>query len=196
MLTIKYSMIEFLSYNSAFLASISNTVLKGSGKENYSNIQYVKMTTVELLNFSADKFSFSPFLAVVALANVIRAPVNGFCNAGVDVRLLSLYNCCIKPETEENPEIFLFWLSSSSNPSNLDHFVHLMKESFVSQRSEGSLSRPVLDDTDTWLLESRVHTGKKAKVGGKKPSDSKLPKTDINMPGTSSILSGCEKTKG
>ena len=66
---------EFLSYNSAFLASISNTVLKGSGKENYSNIHYVKMTAVELLNFSADKFSFSPFLAVVALANVIRAPV-------------------------------------------------------------------------------------------------------------------------
>ena len=66
---------EFLSYNSAFLASISNTVLKGSGKENYSNIHYVKMTAVQLLNFSADKFSFSPFLAVVALANVIRAPV-------------------------------------------------------------------------------------------------------------------------
>ena len=168
------------------------------------------MTAVELLNFSADKFSFSPFLAVVALANVIRAPVNVFCNAGVDVRLLSLYNCCIKPETEENPEIFLFWLSSSSNPSNLDHFVPLMKESFVSQRSEGSLSRPVLDDTDTWtgifsqiglkraeewLLESRVHTGKKAKIGGKKPSGSKLPKTNINMPGPSSILSGCGKTK-
>ena len=49
---------EFLSYNSAFLASISNTVLKGSGKENYSNIHYVKMTAVELLNFGADKFSF------------------------------------------------------------------------------------------------------------------------------------------
>ena len=50
-------------------------MLKGSGKENYSNIHYVKMTTVELLNFSADKFSFSPFLDVVALDNVIRAPV-------------------------------------------------------------------------------------------------------------------------
>ena len=85
-----------------------------------------------------------------------------------------------------------------------------MKESFVSQRSEGSLSRPVLDDTDTWtgifsqiglkraeewLLESTVHTGKKAKIGGKKPSGSKLPKTNINMPGPSSILSGCGKTK-
>ena len=66
---------EFLSYNSAFLASISNTVLKGSGKGNYSNIHYVQMTAVELLNFSADKFCFSSFLAVVALANVIRAPV-------------------------------------------------------------------------------------------------------------------------
>ena len=167
-------------------------MLKGSGKENYSNIHYVKMTTVELLNFSADKFSFSPFFA---LANVIRAPVNVFCNACVDVILLSLYNCCIKPETEENPEIFLFWLSSSSNPSNADHFVYLMKESFVSQRSEGSLSRQVLDDTGTWLLESRVHTGKKAKIGGKKPSGSKLPKTNINMPRPSSILSGCGKTK-
>ena len=85
-----------------------------------------------------------------------------------------------------------------------------MNESFVSQRSEGSLSRPVLDDTDTWtgifsqiglkraeewLLESRVHTGKKAKIGGKKPSGSKLPKTNINMPGPRSILSGCGKTK-
>ena len=85
-----------------------------------------------------------------------------------------------------------------------------MKESFVSQRSEGSLSRPVLDDTDTWtgifsqiglkraeewLLESRVHTGKKAKIGGKKPSGSKLPKTNINIPVPSSILSGCGKTK-
>ena len=92
------------------------------------------MTAVELLNFSADKFSFSPFLAVVALANVIRAPVNVFCNAGVDVRLLSLYNCCIKPETEENLEIFLFWLSNSSNPSNLDHFVPLMKESCFTKK--------------------------------------------------------------
>ena len=170
-------------------------MLKGSGKENYSNIHHVKMTTAELLNFSADKFSFSPFLAVVALANVIRAPVNVLCNADVDVRLLSLYICCIKPEREGNPEIFLFWLSSSSNPSNLDHFVHLMKESFVSQRSEGSLSRPILDDTDTWLLESRVHTGKKTKIGGKKSSGSKLPKTNINIPGPSSILSGCGKTK-
>ena len=70
-----------------------------------------------------------------------------------------------------------------------------MKESFVSQRSEGSLSRPVLDDTDTWLLESRVLTGKKAKIGGKKPSGSKLPKTNIDMPGPNSILSGCGKTK-
>ena len=26
-----------------------------------------------------------------------------------------------------------------------------MNESFVSQRSEGSLSRPVLDETDTWI---------------------------------------------
>ena len=132
---------EFLSYNYTFLASISNTVLKGSGKENYSNIHYVKMTAVELLNFSADKFTFSPFLAVVALTNVTRAPVNVFCNAGVNIRLLSLYNCCIKPETEENHEIILFWLSSSSNPSNLDHFVPLMNESFVSQRSEGSFSK-------------------------------------------------------
>ena len=75
------------------------------------------LTAVELLNFSADIFSFSPLLAVVALTNVIRAPVNVFCNADVDVRFLSLYNCCIKPETEEEPEIFLFWLSSSSDPS-------------------------------------------------------------------------------
>ena len=130
-----------------------------------------------------------------------------FCNACVDIRLLSLYNCRIKPETEENPEIFLFWLSSSSNPSNLDHFVPLIKESFVSQRSEGSLSRPVLGDTDTWtgiysqiglkraeewLLESIVHTGKKAKIGDKKPSGNKLPKTNITMPGPNS---DCGKTK-
>ena len=66
---------EFLSYNSAFFASITNTVLKGSGKENNSNIHYVVSIRYELLNFSADKFSFSPFLAVVALANVIRAPL-------------------------------------------------------------------------------------------------------------------------
>ena len=85
-----------------------------------------------------------------------------------------------------------------------------MKERFVPQRSEGSLSRLVLDDTDTWtgifsqiglkraekwLLESRVNTGKKAKISGKKPCGSKLPKTNINMPGPSSILSGCGKTK-
>ena len=127
------------------------------------------------------------------------------CNAGVDIRLLSLYNCRIKPEIEENPEIFLFWLSSSSNPSNLDHFVPLIKESFVSQRSEGSLSRPVLGDTDTWtgifsqiglkgaeewLLESIVHTGKKAKIGDKKPSGNKLPKTNITMPGPNRGLLG------
>ena len=53
----------------------------------------------------------------------------------------------------------------------------------------------VLDGTETWLLESIVHTGKKAKIGGKKPSGSKLPKTNINMPGPNSILSGCGKTK-
>ena len=84
---------EYLSYNSAFLASIS-----------------------------------------IVIAIVIRAPVNVFCNAGVDVRLLTLYNCCIKPETEENPEIFLFWLSSSGNPSDLDHFVPLMKESCFTKK--------------------------------------------------------------
>ena len=83
-------------------------MLKGSGKENYSNVHYVKMTAVELLNFSADKFSFSPFLAVVALANVIRAPANVLCNAGVDVRLHALYNCSIKPQTEENLKYLYF----------------------------------------------------------------------------------------
>ena len=53
----------------------------------------------------------------------------------------------------------------------------------------------ILDDTATWLLESRVQTGKKAKIGGKNPTGSKLPKININMPGPSSILSGCGKTK-
>ena len=112
--------------------------------------------------------------------------VPGGGNAGADVRLLSLYNCCIKPETEENPEIFLFWLSSSSNPSNVDHFVPLMKESFVSQRSEGSLSI---------LSYWRVECIQERKLRYKKPSGSKLPKTNINMPVPSSILSGCGKTK-
>ena len=88
----------------------------------------------------------------------------------------------------------LFWLSSSSNPSNRS-FCSFYERKFVSQRSEGPLSRPVLDDTDTWLLEIRVHTGKKAKIGGKKPPGIKLPKTNINMPGPSSTLSGCGKTK-
>ena len=59
MLTIKVSMMllrgEFRSYNSAFLASISNTVLKGSIKEYYSKVHHVNMTAVELLNFSGDK---------------------------------------------------------------------------------------------------------------------------------------------
>ena len=56
-----------------------------------------------------------------------------------------------------------------------------MKESFVSQRSECSLSRPVLDDIDTWsqigmkraekgILECRLNTGKKAKLGDKNTS--------------------------
>ena len=40
-----------------------------------------------------------------------------------------------------------------------------------------------------------MHTGKKAKIGGKKPSGRKMPKTNINMPGPSSILGGCGKTK-
>ena len=88
---------EFRSYNSSVLASSSNTVLKGSSKGNYSNIHYVKMTEVELLNFSGD--------------NVIRAPVNVLCNAGVDVKLLALYNCYIKSETEEKPESVFYQYS-------------------------------------------------------------------------------------
>ena len=40
-----------------------------------------------------------------------------------------------------------------------------------------------------------MHTGKNAKISGEKPSGSKLPKTNINMPGPSSILSGCGKIK-
>ena len=98
---------EFRSYNHAFLASISNTVLKASDN-NYTNVHYVKMTAVELLNFRADKFSFSPFLAVVALTNVIKAPVNVLCNTAVDVRPLVLYNCCIQPQTEEKLKYFYF----------------------------------------------------------------------------------------
>ena len=42
---------EFLSYNSAFLASISNTVLKGSGMENYSNIHYGKNDSSRAFKF-------------------------------------------------------------------------------------------------------------------------------------------------
>ena len=59
----------------------------------------------------------------------------------------------------------------------------------------GVFSQIGLKQAEEWLLESRVHTGKKAKIGGKKPSGSKLPKTKLNMPGPSSILSGCGKTK-
>ena len=82
------------------------------------------------------------------------------CNVGIAV--IALYNCCIKPETEEKPEIFLFWLSSSSDPSKLDHFVPLTKESFGSQTSEGSLSRgqtrPLLGDDNN--LEFSCHNYK------------------------------------
>ena len=146
---------EYGSYNSAFLASISNN------GENCTNVHYVNMTAVEPLNFSGDKFSFSSFLPVVALTNVIKAPVNVLCNAGVDIRLLAMYNCRNEPEREEKPEI-LFCLSS-------DNFVSLMKESFFSQTSESSLSRPIVDDTDTWpgiqsqigILESSLSTGRK-----------------------------------
>ena len=41
---------ELRSYNSVLLASISNTLLKVSSMENFSNIHYVKMTA-EFLNF-------------------------------------------------------------------------------------------------------------------------------------------------
>ena len=57
--SIKFSVMflrmEFRSYNSAFLGSILNMVLKCSSKENNSNVHYVKMTGVELLNFGGDK---------------------------------------------------------------------------------------------------------------------------------------------
>ena len=40
-----------------------------------------------------------------------------------------------------------------------------------------------------------MHTRKKAKIGGKKPSGIMLPKPNINMSGPSSILSCCGKQK-
>ena len=151
------------------------------------------MRAVELLNFSADKFSFSPLLAVDQCnKGTCQCVLQYSCRRTTSFSVQFLHSTRNRGKTR----IFLFWLWSSNDPSKLDHFAPLMKESFVSQTSEGSLSRPVLDDTDTWtgilsqiwlkrgeewLLEI---AGKNAKI----PSGSKLPKTKINIPGPSSIV--------
>ena len=66
---------------------------------------------------------YAPFLAILALANVIECPIHVFTKTIADKRLLNLYNNMIYPfESNDNAPIHLFWGSTSTN-DRLDHFV-------------------------------------------------------------------------
>ena len=124
----------FLHFDTAFKASVTNTVLE-SDIANSSNVDLVEKTALEILNFSNYKFTFVPFLCVIALADVLKSSIKVLCNNDVDQRLRFLYNCSIQPDIVENKDIFLFWHSTSSDLSKLDHFVPLVDEKLILKSS-------------------------------------------------------------
>ena len=106
----------FSTFDSAFCASISNSVLNSSEKS-MINVEYVRQTALELLRFSSDHYSYSSFLVVMALGNAIKAPLEVICSKSIDSRLFLLYNCIIDPEKKENNLLSFIWLTHGKDYS-------------------------------------------------------------------------------
>ena len=78
----------FQTLKSVFVAAISNDVLMNTTD---NNIEHVKETAVRIMQPCV----FVPFLAVMALANVINSKIHVFTDRISDGRLFHMYNCVI-----------------------------------------------------------------------------------------------------
>ena len=110
---------NFLTYNSVFFASLSNNVISNE----LSNDDYVRKTAMEIVECGI----YVPFIAVIALSNVIHVPIHLFTKELKDMRLMDLYNITINPESKVAIDpLYLFWASLGNPVSDkLDHFVPL-----------------------------------------------------------------------
>ena len=71
---------------------------------------------------------YVPFVAVIALSNVIHVPIHLFTKELKDMRLMDLYNVTINPSESQVAiePLYLFWASHDNPVSDkLNHFVPL-----------------------------------------------------------------------
>ena len=112
----------FRTLNSIFVASISNFIFDLGLP---SNVDYARKTALSLI----DSTVYVPFLAVLALVNVLDISLQLYTKPIVDQRLISLHNNVVHQfeKNISNKCIFLFW-GSTSESDKLDHFVPLFDE--------------------------------------------------------------------
>ena len=112
----------FRTFNSIFVAFISNFIFDLGLA---TNVEYAKKTAQSLV----DSTVYAPFLAVLALVNVIDIPIQLYTKQISDKRLMLLYNVIYPFQRGNNAEpLYLFW-GSTSTSNKLDHFVPLLDES-------------------------------------------------------------------
>ena len=94
----------FSTFDYAFCASISNSVLNSSEKS-MSNVEYIRQTALELLRFSSDHYNYSAFLVGMALTNAMKATLRSFV---VKVLIQDFFLCIIVLLTLKKRKQFTF----------------------------------------------------------------------------------------
>ena len=95
------------------------------------NVEYVKETAICIIQPS----TFVPFLAIMALSNVINSGIRVFTDRIRDKRLFNMYNCVVNPfgiKKNDSEPLHLFWTSLNSS-DKLDHFVPLLGKDVLEQ---------------------------------------------------------------
>ena len=112
----------FCTFNSIFVACISNLIFD-SGLP--SNVKLARKTAMSIIESTV----YVPFLAVLALVNVLDISIQLYTKPIIDQRLMGLYNNKIHPFERSISDkcIYLFW-GSTSGSDKLDHFVPLLDE--------------------------------------------------------------------
>ena len=133
-----------------FVASISNFIFDLGLA---SNVEYAKTTAMNII----DSFVYVPFLAVLALSNVLGFSIQLYTKSLIDQRLMALYNNLIHPFEKDpsgNGPVYLFW-GSTTGSDQLDHFVPLLNESdFELLPEQDPVENVELEPLDLKFLEN------------------------------------------
>jgi len=130
----------FQTPTSAFYVSLKEKVIQNIKAHTSMKVEPKDMVKVMAADICI-QHTYVSFIAVVALCNVISAPIHIYTSSLQDKRLLGLFNQVIFPSNTSNSEpMFLFWTSTKGSDHQLDHFVPLFDLKYLG--SETTISKP------------------------------------------------------